>query len=135
MLWNPLPQNCHVKKLNASNSSTKSSDHKVTMHFLLHLLLYQNEDEEPHGHSKYDGPSLQSALQLLNHNDPNFKFVTISYSKDHKENTALKSIDDVKTVGRAMQKVQLLKISRLRDTVTDPFSSRKKLISYFSYGK
>ncbi len=94
----------------ASNSSNLSSDHKSTMH----LYLYRNEQQDNCG---YDVPSFQSALQLLNHNDPNFKFVKILFNgDDHQENTALKSVDEVKSIGRAIAKsttIENLKIEQI----------------------
>jgi len=95
------PSSSSGEESHASDSSSYSNDRKVTMH----LYLYQNEQQQPSRYHKYDGPSLQSALQLLNHDDPNFKFVKILISvDDHEENTALKSLDDVKSVGRAIAK-------------------------------
>jgi len=95
------PSSSSGEESHASDSSSYSNDRKVTMH----LYLYQNEQQQPSRYHKYDGPSLQSALQLLNHDDPNFKFVKILISDDDREeNTALKSLDDVISAGRAIAK-------------------------------
>ncbi len=123
LLQNPLPKiamydlddssSSSGEESHASNSSSLSSDYKVTMH----LYLYQNEDEEPCRYdNEYDGPSLQSSLGLLHDNDPDFKFVKILYSNDEEANTALRSLDDVKIVGQAIAKsktVENLKIENI----------------------
>ncbi len=91
----------------ASEISSVSSDDEVAIRF----FLYDNKNEEPRGCSDFD---VECALQLLDHNDPNFKFVKIEHGRyiGH-ERTPVLSPKDFERVGRAIAKntcVENLKI-------------------------